>query len=87
MKPEHLFDAPVDLVQRHVGLFVQFVSNVLAHGQRIEERTLLKDHAQVAPDGHHLVLRQLVHALAVHPHDAAVGAQQPGDDFERGRLA
>ena len=46
-EPEHLLDAPVDLVERHLGFFVQLVADVLAHGQRVEQRAFLEDHAEI----------------------------------------
>ena len=49
--------------------------------------TVWELHAEVGADSHHLVLAQLVHTPAIDPHSPAVGLQQPGDDFERCRLA
>ena len=57
MKPEHLLDAAIDLLERHVGLFVELVADVLAHGQRVEQRAFLKDHPEVGAHRHHLAAR------------------------------
>ena len=46
----------------------------------------LEDHPEIRAHGHHLALGELVHPLAVDPHNAAVGAQQAGDDLEDRRL-
>ncbi len=83
---EHLFDALVDVLERHVGFFVVLVADVFAHGERVEERAFLKDHAEVGTDAHHLLLGQLIDALAVHPDDAGVGTQQARDDLQDRRL-
>ena len=83
-EPEHLLDAPVDLLERHVGLFVQLVADVLADGQRVEQRAFLEDHPEVGAHRHHLVLGQLVDALAVHPDDARRRrCSSPSDDLQR----
>src|SRR5258705_9835111 len=84
---EHLFDALVHLFERHVGLLIQLVADVLAHGERVEQCALLEDHAQVGSYRHHLLFRELVHPLAIHPDDAAVRLEQPRDDLQGGRLA
>ena len=68
------------------AFLVELVADVFAHGERIEQRALLEDHPEVGADAHHVALRQLVHALAVHPDHAAVGVQQPGDDLQNRRL-
>ena len=85
-EPEHLLDTPVDLVQRHVGLLVQLVADVLADGQRVEQRAFLEHHPEIG--AHRIISRfgQLIDALAVHPDDAAVGAQETDDDLQDRRL-
>ena len=59
-----------------VGLFVQPVADVLGHGQRIEQRALLEQHADVAADAQKLALGHVVHSLAVHENRAAVGPEE-----------
>ena len=86
-EPEHLRDAPVDILERHVRLFVELVADVLANRQRIEQRAFLEDHPEVCAHRHHLGFGQLVDPLTVHPHDAGVRPQQSRDDLERRRLA
>jgi hypothetical protein len=44
---QHLVDPTPDLVQRHVGFLVEPVAHVLGHRPRVEERVLLKHHADV----------------------------------------
>ena len=61
-------------VERHVGLLVQLVADVLAHGQRVEERAFLEDHAEVGAHRHHLALGQLVDALRRSPSTAPASA-------------
>src|SRR5262245_60772557 len=84
---EHFFDALVDLGDRHVGFLVELVTDVLADGQRIEQRPFLEDHAKVVAHWHHLLLVQLIDALAVDPHHTRVGLQQAADDLQRRRFS
>ncbi|MGC4085368.1 MAG: hypothetical protein QM736_25410 [Vicinamibacterales bacterium] len=48
-------------------LLVELVADVLTHRQRVEERALLEDHAEVGAHRHHLAFVQLVDTFAVHP--------------------
>jgi hypothetical protein len=84
---EHFFDPGVHFVEGLRRLFVQFVADVLPDRQRVEQRALLEDHAQIGANRHHLGLGHLVDALALDPDGAAIGLEQAEDQFQDGRLA
>src|SRR4051812_17624376 len=71
--PTHLL---LDLFLRH-ALLVQAVRDVVVNRERVEERALLKDHADLLAYGHHLGLGVLRDVLAVHDDAARVGLEQP----------
>ena len=54
---EHLGDARVRLVDRPSELLEQLVADVLADGERVEQRPFLEDHPEVGADRHQLRLR------------------------------
>ena len=74
-EPQHLLDARCDLIVRHVGLLDQPVADVLAHGQRIEQRAFLEQHADVGAHAQQLALGHLVDALAVDEDRARIRPQ------------
>ncbi len=62
-------------------------ADVLAHGQRVEERVLLERHADVAAQLQQIDFRHLVDALAVDGDGARVGPQQAENQLQDDRLA
>ena len=57
--------------------FEQLVADVFTHGQRIEQRALLKHHAEVGAHVHQIVFVHVVDALAVDENSAGVRLEQP----------
>ena len=86
-KPRTSSTRCVDLLERQVGFLVQLVADVLADGERVEERAFLEHHAEVLPHRHHLVFGQLIDALALDPDGAGVRLQQAENQLQDGRLA
>jgi hypothetical protein len=86
-EPEDLFDAPTHLIERHVGLFVELEPDVLANGQRVEQRALLEHHAGRVAHRQQLLLTHPIDLDAVDPDPAGVGRQQAERELEDGRLA
>ena len=74
---QYLRDARVGLVERPVQLLEQLVADVLAHGERIEQRPFLKHHAEVVADRHELVFVHVVDPLAVHENRPPSGFSSP----------
>src|SRR5262245_46827348 len=66
---------------------VEPVADVLAHGQRIKQRALLEQHANVGADAQQLGLAHVVDALTVYVDGASVGAQESENELENDRLA
>ena len=58
--------------RRHGGLLVQPVADVLVNRQRIEERVLLEQHADVAAHTEQIALGHRVDALAVDDNGAGI---------------
>ena len=85
-EPTTGLDPPPDVVEGHVRLFVELVADVLGHGQRIEERAFLEDHAQIGADTQELVLRHGADLLAVDENAPLVGFQQPEYQPQNRRL-
>ncbi len=86
-EPEHLLDAAAHLGQRHVAFFIELVADILADGERIEERALLEHHAGLVAHAEQLRLAHLVDAHAVDPDRPRIGCQQSEDELQHGRLA
>ena len=80
-EPQHFLDPRVDLVERQIRFFVELVADVLAHRQRVEERALLEDHAEVGADRHQLLFRHGIDSLAVHPDHPLSGFSSPRISF------
>ena len=74
------------LVERQRGLFVELEADVLADGERVEQRAFLEHHADVMAHAHQLGLGHLVDAVAVHPDRAGVGPQQAEHQLQDRRL-
>ena len=76
-KPSTSSTRCADLGQRHVGLLVELVADVLADGQRVEERALLEHHPEVAAHPQQLAPRPCgPRARRCTQHLAGVGLQQ-----------
>ena len=58
-------------------LLVQLVADVLADGQRVEQRPFLEDHAEVGADRHQLVFRHAIDLLAVDEDMSEAGRSSP----------
>ena len=86
-KPEHFLHPRVGLVERPVQLLEQLVADVLAHGQRVEQRPFLEHHAEVGADRHQLVFVHVVDPLAVDEDLAGVRLQQAEHQPQDRRLA
>ena len=84
---EHFLDARIHLLVRPVQFLGQLVADVLADGQRVEERAFLEHHAEIGAHPHELLLAHLVHALAVDPDHALVRLQQAENQLQDGGLA
>ena len=68
--------------ERHVARFVEPVADVLGDGQRIEQRILLKQHADIGADAQQIGLAHVVDAVSVDEDHAAVGAEQSENQLE-----
>jgi Na+-transporting NADH:ubiquinone oxidoreductase subunit NqrB len=72
--------------RRHLALLVQPVADVLADGQRIEQRVLLEYHADVGAHLQQRAFRHRVDPLAVDQDRAGIGPQQPENQLEDQRF-
>ena len=72
---EHAAHFRLDLLLGH-ALLVQAVRDVVVDRERVEERALLEDHADLLAHGHHLRLRVVRDVLAVNDDAARVGLQE-----------
>ncbi len=79
-------DAAVDFVVGNL-LLDQLVGDVVADGERIEERALLEDHAGAGAQGKELLLGHVRDLFAEEQNAALVGAQQAVDQLEQNALA
>jgi hypothetical protein len=62
-------------------------SDFLVEIHRAEERAVLEEHADVAPQLQQFLFAQAGHALAGHPHIALVGEEQSDDVSQQHALA
>ena len=74
-------------VCRHIGFLGELVPDVLRHGQGVEERALLEQHADAVTHAHHLRLGHGVDPLAVDMDGAGIGLQQTKDQLQDDRLS
>ena len=84
---QHLFDTGVGLVDRPIELLEELVADVLAHGERVEERALLKDHPEIGADRHQLVFVHAVDLFAVDEDPALIRLEQPENQAQDRRLS
>ena len=70
----------------HVGFLVQPVADVLGDRQRIEQRALLEQHADVAAHAHEIALGHAIDALAIDENRAGVGPKQSENELEHDGL-
>ena len=68
-------------------LLNQLVGDVVADGERIEERALLEDHADACAQGEELLLGHVGDLFAEEQDAALIGAQQAVDQLEQDALA
>src|SRR6185503_8230684 len=80
-EPEHLTHAGFRLLGRQAVL-VEPEADVLAHAQRVEQRSFLEHHPDLQPDVAQLVLRQPLDLHAVHAHRSRVGLQEAHDQTQ-----
>lgn len=62
---------------------VQPVTDVLRYGQRIEQRALLKQHADVGAQREQVALGHGVDAMSVDIDGSAIGTIEPENQFEQ----
>ncbi len=67
--------------------FEELVADVLAHRQRVEQRTFLEDHAEIGANLHQRVLVHVVDAFAVDEDASLIRFEEAEDQPEDGRLA
>ena len=84
---QHLLDPRPHRLARHIGLFVQPIADVLRDRERIEQRVVLKQHADVGPHLQQIALPHVVDALAVDEDPARVRPQQSKNELEQHGLA
>ena len=84
---QHFFDARVHLLSRHVRRLVQPIANILGHGQRVEERILLEQHANVAAHVEQFTLVKVIDPPSIDEDAPRIGTQQPKNQLQHERLA
>ena len=84
---ERLVDARRDLALVELALLAQSHGDVLADGERVEQRGELEDVADARAQRVQLAPRQLGHVEAVDPDLARVGLEQSDDVLDRDRLS
>ena len=85
-KAQGIADAEVDFVVGN-ALLNQLVGDVVADGERIEERALLEDHAGAGAQGKELLLGHVGDLFAEEQDAALIGAQQAVGELEQDALA
>ena len=85
-KAERLADPAVGLFVGHM-LLNQLIGDIVAHGKRIEKRSLLEDHSGARAQGKELLLGHAGDIFAEEQDTAILRAKQPEDEFEQHALA
>jgi hypothetical protein len=80
-------DDLLDLIFGEAAAFAQREGDVLADGQRIEERAVLENHRDFTAHRLHLLFGELRDVLAGDEDAPGVGAQKTHDQLQRDRLA
>src|SRR5579883_3278557 len=70
----------------HLGMFDQGKSNVLLYSHRVEQRRVLKQHSELAPEPVHLDIPHSYHIFAVKIDMPAVRFEQTNQVLEDNRL-
>ena len=76
-----------NVVGRQPHLLGEPVADVLGDGQRIEQRALLEQHADVGAHGHELRLAQVIDPFPADADDPGIRLQEAEHQLEQDRLA
>ncbi len=84
---QHLLDSLPHLVVRRVRLFSEPVADVLSNGQGVEERSFLKQHADVRAQAQEVAFAHVVDPGSVDEDLSAVGPEQSERQFQHNRFS